>query len=158
MKAQPVSCIIPVFNGERYLREALDSILAQTHRPFDIIVVDDGSTDGTPAVVAGYGVQVRYVRQPNTGPAAARNLGVRSGGGEFIAFLDADDLWHPEKLARQMTRFREQPDLDLCITHVEHFSDLEPSTEELFARDPRLRSLAFSGIMTQTGAEVASIR
>ena len=116
-----ISCIIPVFNGERYLKEALDSILAQTYRPLEIIVADDGSTDGTAAIVAGYREEVRYLFQPNAGPAAARNLGLNAAQGEFVGFLDHDDLWHPEKLARQMARFRGRPELDLCVTHARNF-------------------------------------
>jgi glycosyltransferase involved in cell wall biosynthesis len=116
-----ISCIVPVFNGERYLKEALDSILAQTYRPIEIIVVDDGSTDGTPAVVATYGAKVRYLFQLNEGPAAARNIGLNTAQGAFVAFLDHDDLWHPEKLARQMARFQARPELDVCVTHVRHF-------------------------------------
>jgi glycosyltransferase involved in cell wall biosynthesis len=116
-----ISCIIPVFNGERYLREALDSIFHQTYRPLEVIVADDGSTDGTAAVVASYGEQITYLRQPHAGPAAARNLGLSAARGEFVALLDADDLWHPEKLARQMARFQERPELDVCITHVQNF-------------------------------------
>lgn len=121
MKTPLISCIVPVFNGERYLRETLDSILAQTYQPLETIVANDGSTDGTAAIVASYGEQVRYLWQPNSGPAAARNLGLSAAQGEFFAFLDADDLWHPEKLARQMVRFQARPELDLCVTHVQNF-------------------------------------
>ncbi len=116
-----ISCIVPVFNGERYLREALDSIFAQTYRPLEVLVVDDGSTDGTAAVIATYGDQVRSLRQANAGPAAARNLGLSAARGGFVAFLDADDLWHPEKLARQMARFEARPDLDMCVTQAQNF-------------------------------------
>jgi glycosyltransferase involved in cell wall biosynthesis len=116
-----ISCIVPVFNGERYLAEALNSIIAQPHRPLEIIVADDGSSDETASVARGYGAQVRYLRQPNQGPAAARNLGLSRAQGDFIAFLDADDLWHPEKLGRQMARFRARPELEYCITHVQNF-------------------------------------
>jgi glycosyltransferase involved in cell wall biosynthesis len=116
-----ISCIVPVYNGERYLGEALESILAQTYRPLEIIVADDGSTDGTAAVAATYGDQVRYLRQENAGPAAARNLGLGAVQGEFVAFLDADDLWHPEKLARQMARFEARRDLDMCVTQAQNF-------------------------------------
>ncbi len=120
-KPDLISCIVPVFNGERYLAEALDSILAQTWRPLEVIVVDDGSTDGSAAVVAKYGAEVSYIHQANAGPAAARNRGLDAALGEFIAFLDADDLWHKEKLARQMARFEARPELDLCSAHVENF-------------------------------------
>ena len=100
MKRQLISCIVPVFNGELYLAEALESILKQSYRPLEIIVADDGSTDGTEAIVARFGTQVRYLYQPNSGPATARNLGLGAVRGEFVGFLDADDLWHPEKLER----------------------------------------------------------
>src|SRR5262245_51579199 len=76
MKSSLVSCIVPVFNGDRYLGETLDSILAQTYRPLEILVVDDGSTDGTAPVVASYADRIRYVRQDNAGAPTARNLGV----------------------------------------------------------------------------------
>lgn len=125
-----ISCIVPVFNGERYLGETLDSILAQTYLSLEIIVVDDGSTDGTAEVVAGYGNRVNYVWQANAGETAARNLGLNTAQGEFIAFLDADDLWHPEKLARQIARFQERPEIDLSFTRFQNFWTPELATEE----------------------------
>jgi len=145
-----ISCVVPVFNGEPYVGEALESIRAQTYRPLEIIVADDGSTDGTAAVVRGYGEPVRYLWQPNAGPAAARNLGLRAARGEFVAFLDADDLWHPEKLGRQMARFQARPDLDLCVTHVQNFWVPELIEEAERYRDhPRLTQ-ALPGYTTVT--------
>lgn len=138
MKAPLISCIIPTFNGERYLREALDSILAQDHRPVEIIVADDGSTDRTIAVTASYGDPVRYVQQLNQGPAAARNLGWGEARGEFVAFLDQDDLWHPEKLRRQFARFESRPELDVSVTYMRLFWDQAVRVEEEnFRRDRR---------------------
>jgi glycosyltransferase involved in cell wall biosynthesis len=144
-----ISCIIPVFNGERYLGQALDSILVQTYRPIEMIVVDDGSTDGTRQLVASYGDQVRYVWQPNSGPPRARNLGLSVAKGEFIAFLDADDLWQPDKLSLQMTRFRERPELDLCVTHCQVFWIPELHEEEVRFRSHRLAQ-PLPGYVTQT--------
>jgi glycosyltransferase involved in cell wall biosynthesis len=132
-----ISCVVPVFNGERYIREALDSILGQTYRHLEVIVADDGSTDGTAAAVAEYGDRVSYVRQPNAGPAAARNLGLGAAQGEYVAFLDADDLWHPEKLARQVARFRARPELHGCVTHVQNFWVPELHQEAERLRDHR---------------------
>src|SRR5262245_10754564 len=97
-----VSCIVPVYNGEAFLGEALASIRAQRHRPIEILVVDDGSTDGTAAVVMAADAGIRYMRQDNAGGAAARNRGIGMARGTFVAFLDADDLWPPEKLERQI--------------------------------------------------------
>lgn len=132
-----ISCIVPVFDGERYLGEALESILQQSYRPLEIIIVDDGATDSTAAVAACYGEQGTYLRQANAGPAAARNLGLSTARGEFIAFLDADDLWHPEKLARQMARFQARPELEVCITHVQNFWVPELQTKAARLRDQR---------------------
>jgi glycosyltransferase involved in cell wall biosynthesis len=87
----------------------------------EVIVVDDGSNDGTGRVVAEYGERVRYVWQTNAGETAARNRGLAVAQGEFVAFLDADDLWHPEKLVRQMARFQERPEIDLCFTRFQNF-------------------------------------
>jgi glycosyltransferase involved in cell wall biosynthesis len=104
-----VSCIVPVFNGERFLREALDSIFAQTYRPIEVIVADDGSTDGSHAVLESYRGRLKCVSQATAGPAATRNLGGRASQGDMLAFLDADDLWKPEKLERQVSTLRECP-------------------------------------------------
>jgi glycosyltransferase involved in cell wall biosynthesis len=144
-----ISCIVPVFNGERYLAEALDSILKQSYRPLEIIVADDGSTDGTEAIVARFGAQVRYLCQPNSGPASARNLGLGAVRGEFVGFLDADDLWHPEKLERQMARFDARPELDLCVTHVQNFWIPELRDEQERLRDHRV-SQPLPGYVTET--------
>ena len=88
-----VSVIIPVYNGNRHLAAAVDSVLDQTVSPLEVIVVDDGSTDGTPRVAAAYGDAVVYLRQDNGGTGAARNRGVEHSSGQLLAFLDADDLW-----------------------------------------------------------------
>lgn len=138
MTAPLVSCIVPVYNGERYLRESVDSILAQTYRPLEVVVADDGSTDGTAGIARSYGALATYLWQPNAGPAAACNLGLHASRGEFVAFLAADDLWHPEKLARQMIRFQARPDLDLCVTHIQNFWAPELAAEEAELRDHRL--------------------
>ena len=114
-----ISCIVPVYNGERFVAEALESILAQTYRPIEVIVADDESTDGTAAVLDRYRDRVRILTQPTAGPAATRNLGLRAARGEFVAFLDADDLWRQEKLSRQMARFRARPELEVSVTHVQ---------------------------------------
>jgi glycosyltransferase involved in cell wall biosynthesis len=98
-----VSVVIPTYNRADLLRETLDSVLCQTVTDIEIIVADDGSTDDTAAVVAAYGSRVRYVRQVHSGQdGAARNLGVRVSQGKYVAFVDSDDLWRPEKLHRQL--------------------------------------------------------
>ena len=117
-----VTCILPVYNGERFLAEALDSVLEQEGVPdLDVVVVDDGSTDRTPEILAGYGDRIRVVRQENAGVAAARNTGLAAAGGEFVAFQDADDIWMPGKLRMQLDCFEADPTLDLCVGHVQNF-------------------------------------
>ncbi len=95
-----VSVIIPVYNGAATISRALASVFAQTFPAFEIVVVDDGSTDDTPAVLASYGDRIHVVTQSNRGPSAARNAGIRASQGEYVAFIDDDDEWMPEKLAR----------------------------------------------------------
>jgi len=101
-----VSVVIPAFNASDTISEAVESVLQQTYRNLEIVVVDDGSTDGTSALVQHYqkrDARVRLIQKPNAGVASARNAGIRSSLGAFVAFIDADDLWHPTKIAKQMT-------------------------------------------------------
>jgi glycosyltransferase involved in cell wall biosynthesis len=121
VKIPLISCIVPVYNCERYLGETLDSVLAQTYEPLEIIVVDDGSTDQTAAIAARYAPRVHYLWEPNAGEAAARNRGLSAARGDFVAFVDADDLWHPDKLQRQVARFVKRPEIDLCFTCFQNF-------------------------------------
>jgi len=133
-----VSCIVPVYNGEEYLAETLESILGQTHRPLEVIVVDDGSTDGSADIVRGYGDPIRYVFKENGGPASAYNTALGLASGEFLSFLGADDLWHPEKTTLQLGRFAARAELDYCVAHLQNFwiPDLKKEAEEF--RDHRL--------------------
>jgi glycosyltransferase involved in cell wall biosynthesis len=115
-----VSVIIPVFNGERFLAEAIESVLAQDYAPLELIVVDDGSTDGTPAIIARY-LPAHCLRQANHGHAAAKNAGLAAAQGELIAFLDADDVWRRGKLAAQAAALRENPALAFVTCHCRLF-------------------------------------
>ncbi len=127
-----VTCIVPVHNGEAFLGEALDSILAQDHRPLEVIVVDNGSTDASAGLAAGYGDAVRVIRQADLGPAAGRNRGLAAASGEFVAFLDADDVFVEGKLSRQLGRFAASPELGVSLGLAENF--WEPGLEEEEAR------------------------
>lgn len=115
-----VSVIVPIYNGEEFLAEALTSIFAQEVRSLDVIAVDDGSTD-TSAQIAQSFDAVRYVYQPHQGIAAARNRGVQLAQGEFVAFLDQDDLWMPHKLRVQLDFLRQHPDIDLVLARERGF-------------------------------------
>jgi len=115
--AQPtVAVVIPVFNGEKYLREAILSALAQTYAPNEIIVVNDGSTDGTRSIVESFGNRVVCIDQINQGAAAARNAGTKAATSNWIAFLDADDYWLPEKLKKQIAALERCPTADLVYS------------------------------------------
>jgi glycosyltransferase involved in cell wall biosynthesis len=113
------SVIIPVYNGAAFISKAIASVLAQTERDLELIVVDDGSTDGTPALVEAMDdPRLRLVVQANAGPSAARNTGVKHAQAQWIGFLDADDWWLPEKLAATLRRARERPDAGLIYSSV----------------------------------------
>lgn len=112
-----ISVVIPTYNRARGVVRAIDSVLRQTAPGCEVIVVDDGSSDETPAVLANYGSQVRSIRQENRGVSAARNVGIEAARGEWIAFLDSDDTWHQQKLELQLRACEELgPDFGVCFT------------------------------------------
>lgn len=120
-----VSVIIPSYNARKYIGEALESVAAQSFTDYEVIVIDDGSTDGTGAFVAERYPDVRYRRVPNGGASRARNLGVEEARGALVAFLDADDLWLPTKLEKQVRRFEEDHALAMVFTESVVFAGEE---------------------------------
>ncbi len=113
--------IVPIHNGERYLRETLESILAQSYRPIEIIALDDGSTDSSASIARACGPEVKYVYQIQAGHPGARNHGIRVSAGEYLAFLDHDDLWAPHKLEMQLQCLGHDPACDLVFGHIRNF-------------------------------------
>ena len=128
-KYPTISVIIPVYNGERFLAEAVRSVLDQTLTPDEIIVIDDGSTDGTAALVQSMAAGIRYIYQQNQGPAAARNRGLELASGDLIAFQDADDLWTAERLAIQVGLLACQPSLHAVIGRTRFIYEATVPTE-----------------------------
>lgn len=116
-----VSVIIPVYNAEKYLREAIDSVLGQSHSAVEIIAVDDGSQDGSADLLRSYGESITGLSQGHAGAAAARNAGIAASTGAYIAFLDADDYWHEDKLEHQLSLLRSDPELDCVYSHFQQF-------------------------------------
>jgi glycosyltransferase involved in cell wall biosynthesis len=124
-----VSVIIPVYNGEKYVVQALESVFKQDYQPFEVILVDDGSTDRTAQIIGKYD-NVQYIYQTNQGVAAARNTGIKNSSGELIAFLDADDCWAPNKLNIQVECLLKHPHIGCTLGRQKNF--LEPGTEKPF--------------------------
>ncbi|MCX6624538.1 MAG: glycosyltransferase family A protein [Acidobacteria bacterium] len=112
------------------MAEAIRSALAQTHPPMEVLVVDDGSRDESAAIARGFPHPVRVLERPNGGAGAARNTGAGAAAGDFLAFLDADDVWSPDKLSRQLARFTARPELDLVFTNVRSFLSPDLAAEE----------------------------
>jgi glycosyltransferase involved in cell wall biosynthesis len=125
-----VTVVIPAHNSRLYIAPALDSILVQKYRPIEILVVDDGSTDSTVQMVRGYAPEVRVIEQEQRGHPAARNAGIRAASGEFLGFLDHDDLWSPDKLELQIASFERKPELDLVFGHIQNFFTPEMPQDE----------------------------
>jgi len=138
-----VSIIIPVYNGEKFIIETLDSVFAQTYRPIEAIVIDDGSIDKTAEIVKSYqrlnyqtGTQgsLIYIHQKNSGPSKARNTGIKAAKGDYIAFLDADDLWTPMKLERQMEYITSNNKISLVFGDMKVFNDKGISADSSFKK------------------------
>ncbi|UCH20443.1 MAG: glycosyltransferase [Deltaproteobacteria bacterium] len=135
-----VSVIIPTYNRSGMLTEAIDSVLAQDFTDFELIVVDDGSTDDTPRILKAYGAKIKVIAQRSAGVSAARNRGIAASSGRFIAFLDSDDLWLPNKLTIQIDFFKTTPAALIC------------QTEEIWVRNgvrvnPKERHRKYSGMI-----------
>lgn len=127
-----ISIIMPTYNREKYIAQALRSLLEQDYRPLEIIVVDDGSTDATRQVVESFASDhIRYVYQENAGVAAARNLGVSTASGEFLAWLDSDDYYLPGKLTAQMSYLLQHPECELVFTQTEDFFDSQEAQKNM---------------------------
>lgn len=140
-----VSVVIPVFNGAAFIARAVQSALDQRLPPLEVIVVNDGSTDGTMAALAGFCTAIKRISIPNGGVSHARNVGMQACRGELIAFLDADDVWHPDKLAYQVAALCAYPQAGFCCCNylvldkhrgrmVEHFSAFAKNKELVFDR------------------------
>ena len=138
-----VSVIIPTHNSAAFIGQALQGVLAQTYRGYEVIVIDDGSTDDTQEVLRQFGSQIRYLYQDNQGPAAARNAGIRLAQGEFVCLLDADDTWAPNKLALQTRFMAGHGDVGLL------FGDAEEGDETTIQKRSILATMRF-------GAEIQS--
>jgi glycosyltransferase involved in cell wall biosynthesis len=143
--APRVSIIVPVYNGERFLGEAIDSIFAQTYPSYEIIVVDDGSTDRTRQIALSY-PSVKYLYQANAGTASARNRGIAIARGEYLAFLDADDVWMPDKLSIQMAAFEADPAVEIVSGYVEQF--VEPDFNPDLSKNYFVPAEALPGYVT----------
>jgi glycosyltransferase involved in cell wall biosynthesis len=127
-----VSVLIPVYNGERFLGEALDSVSGQGYEPLEVIVLDDGSTDGTAEIAAAR--DVRYVHQPHSGLPAARNAALAAAKGELITFLDSDDLWPAGNLDRLVRYLREHPETDLVLGRADVLVEPDKPPPPWFSR------------------------
>lgn len=119
-----VSVIVPVFNGGNFLAESIGSIRAQNYDPLEIIIVDDGSTDGSALITSTLGKDIHYIYQSNKGVASARNTGLNNSSGVVIAFLDQDDVWPMNKLSSQVPFLMEQPEIDIVMGKTRLFGEL----------------------------------
>ncbi len=149
-----IDAIIPVYNGEKFIIEAIKSIEGQTLKPDHIFIINDGSTDNTEEVVLGYknkcSIPVIYIKKENGGPNSARNIGIKNSNAEFLAFLDADDVWEERKLEEQMQIFKESlfSNLGLVYGKYDTIDKLgKPSNDGTVALDTRYRGNAYKVLM-----------
>jgi glycosyltransferase involved in cell wall biosynthesis len=148
-EAPAVSVIIPAYNTVAYIAEALDTVFAQTFTDFEVIVINDGSpdTDQLEKVLEPYLERIVYLKQENRGPSAARNAGIRRSRGEFLAFLDSDDIWDREYLASQMEYFQKDAKLDLIYSDFLYHGDSEKSGKSYMEMYPPKGRVTFENLM-----------
>lgn len=139
-----VSVVMPVYNGERFLNESLGSVLAQTFDDYEIVCVDDGSTDGSSALLDRYSQRIRVVRQGNAGQSMARNVGVSHAKGCYIAFLDQDDIWYPSKLSSQVGVLESDPGVVLVHCNFDHIDESGQMLQQGVGLSERASALASS--------------
>lgn len=151
-----VSVIIPAYNCAQYLYQAVESIRNQTYRSLEIIIVDDGSTDSTPEVIKTLGDDIISIRQPNGGPAKARNKGIDAATGEFTAFLDADDVWLPSKLKKQIDYLVTHPEVGFVYSQITNFVDGQTIGDEVFPQRP-ISGLIFDELLSDTIIQLSSV-
>ncbi len=142
-----VSVVIPAYNAEKYLAETIRSVLDQTYNSYEVIVVDDGSSDGTLEVARSFEPRIKALAKSNGGPASARNLAIRNSRGAYIAFLDSDDLWTPDKLERQVALLENNPAVGLTYSEALMFTE-DNGERKIgdrigFTLNPSFRSLLF---------------
>lgn len=144
-----VSVIIPAFNTASFIGETLQSVFAQSFTDFEVILINDGSPD-TPELernLRAFARKIIYLKQPNRGPSAARNTGIRAARGEFLAFLDSDDTWLPEYLSSQMKSFEDSPELDLVCTDTMFYGDPQFDGQTFFSRCRLQGPVSFPGML-----------
>lgn len=139
--AVSISVILPLYNAEEYIGEALNSILSQTLKPFEIIVINDGSTDKSLSKIELFGKKIKIINQQNKGAGAARNEGIKIAKGEYLAFLDADDVWLDNKLEEQFNYLISHPETEIVSGFVEQFISPELSVEDTNKLNPMLQNM-----------------
>ncbi len=155
--APMVSVIIPTYNRSDYLPKTLDSLIAQSFRDYEVLLVDDGSTDNTEQLVRRRPEPIRYFYQPNAGPAAARNYGIKEARGEFVAFLDSDDLWEPRFLGNMVGFLRSNPKIDIAFCQFITINDRDEIIERNSKKpySGRIASRLFASTFITTPSIVA---
>jgi glycosyltransferase involved in cell wall biosynthesis len=143
-----VSVIIPAYNGRAYIAQAIESVLGQSYTDLELLVVDDGSTDDTAAIIQSYGARLRYFCKTNGGPGSARNAGIRHAQGEYIAFLDQDDLWLPNRLAEQVPMLQHDAQLGLVFSDALYQTTANQQEHHSFAIDRPFSGHAFAQLFT----------
>jgi glycosyltransferase involved in cell wall biosynthesis len=146
-----VTAAIPTYNRARFLRGAIDSVLGQTFRDYEVVVVDDGSTDETPEILAEYGNRIRHVRQDNAGRSAARNRCIGEARGRYVSFLDSDDRWLPEKLAVHVPVLEERPRVGMVHGHIDVIDEHDRPRDDLTAFHHELWTRAHRNGVTYAG-------
>lgn len=153
-----VSAIIPAYNCEKYIVETIESVFAQTHKDIELIVVDDGSTDRTEEIIRSFGARLNYIRQDkNSGPSAARNRGIKESSGAYVAFLDHDDIWLPDKIEEQVRMLEREKDLALVYSNFYYINRSGSIMGKLFDNIKPCRGFVFEELVISNFIPTSSV-
>lgn len=152
-----VSVVIPTYNSEQFIRQTIDSVFNQSYHDFEVIVVDDGSSDRIDRIISSYGSRLTYIRKKNEGISVARNTGIAQAQGEYIAFIDHDDIWLPEKLEEQMALLEDNKAIGLCFSDAYIISEGGERSRNLFKICPPHSGIVFKQLLQENFIPVLTV-
>lgn len=152
-----VSVIIPVYNAEKFIKKTIESVLNQTYKDYEIIIIDDGSTDNSKKILDEFKDKVRYFKQANSGVSSARNMAIKEAAGKYIALLDQDDIWYPEKLEKQISFIKENPNVGMVYGDCYYIDDKDKVIYRVFEDQKYYQGKIFENLVIDNFVPIPTV-